>query len=589
MSAQVPSLLEYDGYMTGNITGNRTIGVKLYSASTNGTLLYSENIGTVKVTNGEFYFQYGTNGTAGNSTTSIAATLTGTQQWLALTVNGTEQTPRERLVAVPFALKSADGQKVIQDLSMVTQAVGRTINALGGNYSAVSGNLSSAVATLESKATQFQSLQNEGRVIGVSGNISFGSVALQSNSTRSLTITNSGYAKLNVSRITHPSGFSGTWSGVIASGGSQAVTVKFLPTQVKAYSGNIIITSDATSGSGVISVSGSGVNYPTPTHTLIGFALSSNSVVVGSAAPTIRVPSSVSAGVITYASSNTRVATISGSNITIVGAGNTTITATQAAWASYASVTTTAALTVLSQSTPTSVMVLVQGGTLPSSSRLGVESVASFQIGKYEVTWGEWKSVRDWAVSNNKGYDLAGVGDTFPSGGADNFPVVKVSWYDVVKWSNAKSEKEGKTPVYTANGTTYKTGQFAPTLNTTANGYRLPSEKEWEWATRGGVSSKGNTYSGSNTASEVAWTNEILSNETKAVGTKAANELGIYDMGGNVFEWCEDVANTSDRRLRGGSWSDYPYYATVAHRGTYRQPGDQLINFGFRLARSSGN
>ena len=104
LSAQVPSLLEYDGFMTGNITGNRTIGVRLYNASTNGTILYSENVGTVKVTQGQFYFQYGQNGTAGNSTTSIAAKLTGTQQWLALTVNGTEQTPRERLVAVPYAL-----------------------------------------------------------------------------------------------------------------------------------------------------------------------------------------------------------------------------------------------------------------------------------------------------------------------------------------------------------------------------------------------------------------------------------------------------------------------------------------------------
>jgi len=69
LQAQVPSLLEYDGYLTGNITGNRTIGVKLYNAPSNGTLLYSENVGTVKVTQGQFYFQYGQNGTAGNSTT----------------------------------------------------------------------------------------------------------------------------------------------------------------------------------------------------------------------------------------------------------------------------------------------------------------------------------------------------------------------------------------------------------------------------------------------------------------------------------------------------------------------------------------
>jgi len=237
-----------------------------------------------------------------------------------------------------------------------------------------------------------------------------------------------------------------------------------------------------------------------------------------------------------------------------------------------------------------SAMVSVAGGTLPKSSKLAGQVVASFEIGKYEVTWGEWKSVRDWAAANNKGYDLAEVGDTYPSGSGDNFPVTDVSWYDVVKWSNARSEKEGLTPVYkNGKGGTYKTGQSVPTVTASANGYRLPSEKEWEWAARGGVSSKGYTYSGSNTASEVAWTNEILSDETKAVGTKAANELGIYDMSGNVFEWCEDVTNTSCRRIRGGSWFVSAADASVGNRDDRKYPSFGHNDFGFRLARSSGN
>jgi formylglycine-generating enzyme required for sulfatase activity len=236
-------------------------------------------------------------------------------------------------------------------------------------------------------------------------------------------------------------------------------------------------------------------------------------------------------------------------------------------------------------------MVTVTGGTLPQgSSGLAGQVVAAFRIGNYEVTWGEWKSVRDWAVANNKGYDLAGVGGTYPEGAADNFPVINVSWYDVVKWSNARSEKEGLTPVYQVSGATYKTGKVAPTLNASANGYRLPSDKEWEWAARGGVSSKGYTYSGSNTANDVAWTYENSSGGSKAVGTKAANELGIYDMSGNVWEWCEDVAYTSSRRIRGGGWiSGYASNAAVAFRGGSYGPDYRGNGFGFRLARSSGN
>ena len=232
-------------------------------------------------------------------------------------------------------------------------------------------------------------------------------------------------------------------------------------------------------------------------------------------------------------------------------------------------------------------MVSVAGGTLPQSSELAGQTVAAFQIGKYEVTWGEWKSVRDWAVNN--GYsDLAEVGDTYPSGSADNFPVIKVSWYDVVKWSNARSEKEGLTPVYRVSGTTYKSGEVAPTVSASANGYRLPSEKEWEWAARGGVSSQGYTYSGSNTISAVGWTNENSSDGTKAVGTKAANELGIYDMSGNVWEWCEDVAY-SNRRIRGGSWLNGAGFAAVAYRDDGNSPDHRRYYIGFRLVRSSGN
>jgi formylglycine-generating enzyme required for sulfatase activity len=207
------------------------------------------------------------------------------------------------------------------------------------------------------------------------------------------------------------------------------------------------------------------------------------------------------------------------------------------------------------------------------------------------VTWGLWKEVRDWAVANNKGYDLANIGNTYPQGRADNFPVVYVSWYDVVKWCNARSEKEGLVPVYQVNWETYRNGQMVPVVNSAANGYRLPIDKEWEWAARGGLSSKGYTYSGGNDPDAVAWTQENAKMETKIVGSKLPNELGIYDMSGNVFEWCWDK-NPQNRRLnmklRGGGWF-FPVEKSKVSRGGGLNPDGRYRPFGFRVARNATN
>jgi len=99
-------------------------------------------------------------------------------------------------------------------------------------------------------------------------------------------------------------------------------------------------------------------------------------------------------------------------------------------------------------------MIRVDGGWLPKDSKVQDKSIKPFEIGKYEVTWGEWQKVRDWAVAN--GYDLQNVG----KGLSESHPVTNVNWYDVVKWCNAKSEMERLTPVYQIKGRVYKIGDF---------------------------------------------------------------------------------------------------------------------------------
>jgi formylglycine-generating enzyme required for sulfatase activity len=126
------------------------------------------------------------------------------------------------------------------------------------------------------------------------------------------------------------------------------------------------------------------------------------------------------------------------------------------------------------------------------------------------------------------------------------------------------------------------------TMKSGANGYRLPLEKEWEWAARGGVNSKGYAYSGSNVVGEVAWTSENSPSGTQAVGGKKANELGLSDMSGNVWEWVWDFDGTSNRRVRGGSWFFIAYSAVVSFRDDFSSPDFRDDDLGFRVAFSSG-
>ena len=223
--------------------------------------------------------------------------------------------------------------------------------------------------------------------------------------------------------------------------------------------------------------------------------------------------------------------------------------------------------------------------------------IASFYMSDHEVTRGEYKAVIGSDPSTASARDKN-----------ENNPVNYVSWYDTLVYCNTRSIKENLTPCYKIDGktdpsewgsvpTNNNSTWNAATYDFTANGYRLPTEAEWEWAARGGESY---TYAGSDNINEVAWWQNNAYGGTNAVKTKKANGYGLYDMSGNVWEWCWDwyygkISNDtpisgsvlgSRRIIRGGSWKYQLGSARVANRINYG-PYEREDDYGFRVVRTA--
>jgi formylglycine-generating enzyme required for sulfatase activity len=233
------------------------------------------------------------------------------------------------------------------------------------------------------------------------------------------------------------------------------------------------------------------------------------------------------------------------------------------------------------------------GSTTGDADEKPVHSVQvnAFFIAETEVTWGEWMNVLGWAKSH--GYEFFEG-----KGTSDKHPVTDVSWYDCVKWCNAKSEKEGLRACYQVNGGVYRKGDESTVrCEWNANGYRLPTEAEWEKAARGGLVGKAYPHADSLEKKDA----NFEGSGTVEVGRYAPNGYGLRDMAGNVWEWCWDwygeypagdgaaLMNSQGpeqgvrRVLRGGSWDGSAAGCRAAFRGGFG-PGFRNYNLGLRPA-----
>ena len=225
-------------------------------------------------------------------------------------------------------------------------------------------------------------------------------------------------------------------------------------------------------------------------------------------------------------------------------------------------------------------MVQITGGDFTIGSSLGRYAdeasrdvtLGDFFIGKFEVTQEQYLLI----MEDNPSRFKTAVGEE----DASKLPVERVTWYDAVEFCNKLSAREGLTPVYTINGE-YVTADWD------ANGYRLPTEAEWEYACRAGTTTEFNNNS-DDMDEDTGWYAANSNETTHQVGLKSANAWELHDMHGNVWEWCWDRYGDNDNEInrvsRGGGWIYEAEYLRSAYRGV-STPDDKHEVLGFRIVR----